>query len=1105
MLPEDLNRARLSVIIHDINECLNQKDIERVIQQKVSQSTYKLRLGKPYVDANGEQRRKAYINFQDKKQVDEFMKNRPFKVHGKELKVSRYNPKDIPLSGQITSALVVKSCESQQDGSFRTKLTEHSLNKYLGKFGSIISCKPLNDGEYILQFKDYDSIDRIILKDVSHKIDGMNVIIEKTPEIVKDVPTASNLQKSCIHVTNMPMDVTSEELSSIFLVCVGYILIQPGYELNDHLSSDSRVESEAWIKCAKIKSDLQELASEKSGANLRGYKIQCKVIDEPFNKSELCNEYEKGQCSRKPDQCWYKHILCDEPDTCVNQECWYGHTSRRQTISKSRVLLDPRRNPYRLRISNLSPLTTKEELLENLDIHSRLITNLKFQEESTSKKSIVVYLVNQSSENFLRKKILQWQNKPLPTNTWKKIQFQLEKNMDFFNWENRNRSSSSASILTKSDPWRREVKDCVQVDGTHSQNFNIAKLAPEWRKTNENSLNDTNVVCSIINKGNKDMKAVIKVYRNQSNGQTAQSCACREQIILENLTDFRNIPKFLTSNTILPEDPWIIMEKIEGVTLKEYIRNNPPNLHEALVITLDLLTIVKQIHTRNIVHRNITPDNIMIRNLFDLSYMDRLVLTGCSSSVFSDSDTTQNLHNVFNEDFDDRIDHPNKLFYRVPQMQIQQNRTDATDEEERKKSCRSPTIDSSHICAILFWMITKKYPKESKNIENAAPHELKGNIIGIKNEIEKATGIWTETTKRNLLTQYMKLIFDRGFADFHRQWSIEELEYQIRFALQLTEINSNNAEESSLIQSLSNIPSTLSLSNAFECNPFLRMISVIFCIREQIIARCSNVPWLINEINDWHGNNRETKCYNIITFKEEAQISQKIYWCAEINKQNDFSITIHAKINDNTGVELPLGVWNQDNQKKFQEDSIRNFELQMKLQLTRKSLPVAVVLVIAVTNVSFIEYRASSTLNEVPFVNDILKENVGTIGQIVCTVIFSSLSCACLSIGVIRRYQCPVETKIPLWLTVNGGLEVEINSFIIIVLIVKLLFCRKTNHEEIVDGCVRLLNLCLFLFMLVWLILGSIWMFKVRPNVQYDMILLLAITVKSKCLILFLA
>lgn len=242
-------------------------------------------------------------------------------------------------------------------------------------------------------------------------------------------------------------------------------------------------------------------------------------------------------------------------------------------------------------------------------------------------------------------------------------------------------------------------RDSIEMD--------IAELTLGSYESDEVLTKGKNVIHPLVSKTDEHIQGVIKIYE-----QGTRSDANQEQIALE---------------------------KVDGITLKAYIQKNPRNLHEALEITLELLSIVKQIHNRNDIHGNITPENIIIRNRCNTPYKDRLILIGFSSTIINYPDGKQN-EKVFHEDYVNYADDPNTLFYRVPQIKTQGKDTNATDENERQESIRSPKIDSSHICAILYWLITKKPPRESKNINNIAPHELKESITTIRTEIEKITG-----------------------------------------------------------------------------------------------------------------------------------------------------------------------------------------------------------------------------------------------------------------------------------------------------------------------------------------------------------------------------
>jgi hypothetical protein len=52
--------------------------------------------------------------------------------------------------------------------------------------------------------------------------------------------------------------------------------------------------------------------------------------------------------------------------------------------------------------------------------------------------------------------------------------------------------------------------------------------------------------------------------------------------------------------------------------------------------------------------------------------------------------------------------------------------------------------------------------------------------------------------------------------------------------------------------------------------------------------------------------------------------------CAEINKNQELSITITAKGNGTTSNVLPLGVWKRYEQENDKEEILKTFELELK-------------------------------------------------------------------------------------------------------------------------------------------------------------------------------
>jgi serine/threonine protein kinase len=61
---------------------------------------------------------------------------------------------------------------------------------------------------------------------------------------------------------------------------------------------------------------------------------------------------------------------------------------------------------------------------------------------------------------------------------------------------------------------------------------------------------------------------------------------------------------------------YIVMEYVEGVTLKEYLQDKqePLPLEQALTIFMPVLDALKEVHAEGILHRDISPDNLLISN-----------------------------------------------------------------------------------------------------------------------------------------------------------------------------------------------------------------------------------------------------------------------------------------------------------------------------------------------------------------------------------------------------------------------------------------------------------------------------------------------------------
>jgi serine/threonine protein kinase len=204
-----------------------------------------------------------------------------------------------------------------------------------------------------------------------------------------------------------------------------------------------------------------------------------------------------------------------------------------------------------------------------------------------------------------------------------------------------------------------------------------------------------------------------------------------------------NVPTTLAEATKETDYPtfWTILRYIKGVTLKEFVtqRYKHPrgfSLFDAFTLTDKLFCIIKAVHAKGVVHRDLKPDNVMIdfTNYNDpVENVEVYVVDFGMAYIETQADTDIDWSKY------DQARHGTELedslgnrWYRVPQL----SRQDISQLTVKQKNDlfhvvrRSPTIDASSICAILFWMLIQTVPEENRDKNNMAPHRREvSNII----------------------------------------------------------------------------------------------------------------------------------------------------------------------------------------------------------------------------------------------------------------------------------------------------------------------------------------------------------------------------------------
>lgn len=216
----------------------------------------------------------------------------------------------------------------------------------------------------------------------------------------------------------------------------------------------------------------------------------------------------------------------------------------------------------------------------------------------------------------------------------------------------------------------------------------------------------------------------------------------REVAVLKTLKH-KGIPKLIDSNVDEFESEvklYMVTEFIEGMTLEKAIENATMEPEDAINFLLKLLEIVDYCHRANVLHRDIKPDNIILRN----NNINDPVLIDFGMS-FNKVDLEETNLTPIGQQLGNRF-----LF--LPEQKI------------KSSAQRSPISDITQCCGILFYAITGVPPVSLTDHEGKMPHQ-QDRIRAYLSEFPS-----------NLINRIFQ-IFNRGFQTeiLYRWSSIEEL------------------------------------------------------------------------------------------------------------------------------------------------------------------------------------------------------------------------------------------------------------------------------------------------------------------------------------------
>lgn len=332
--------------------------------------------------------------------------------------------------------------------------------------------------------------------------------------------------------------------------------------------------------------------------------------------------------------------------------------------------------------------------------------------------------------------------------------------------------------MAKIKPWDNKWKIITTLPGGgQCENFKV-----------QDKLNDSSKVYVLKRIKNKDnLERRSRFYREVHNNLSL---------------NHPNIPKIIDHNCnnenlkTTEISLYLVYEYIEGTTLDDFIKSSSRlNLNDSVSIVSKLCDILSYCHDEDITHRDIKPDNIILRNglITDIVVIDFGLSASKEQSIISDDEQLGNRF-LFLEEL--KYDSQNKRNY---------------------------LSDITYIVGIFFFLLSKEYPFVLSDEQGRLPHQ-RVDFISILNELN------INENQKAILYK----IFDIGFQRLIKDRFESILEFK-NFLNNL--IMNTNSDDFDYKSYLKNTASTLKIKNRE------RLQSILPRINHGVFR---NIPNLIN-------------------------------------------------------------------------------------------------------------------------------------------------------------------------------------------------------------------------------------------------------------------
>jgi hypothetical protein len=268
----------------------------------------------------------------------------------------------------------------------------------------------------------------------------------------------------------------------------------------------------------------------------------------------------------------------------------------------------------------------------------------------------------------------------------------------------------------------------------------------KWRKLRELGKGGQGTTYEVVTDSNE--RGVLKLLRDGIDEQ-ARARMVHEALNLERLAKAGvKVPRKIEDNTEQYKDLsielYLVMEFIEGKTLDKVVADNGRrlSLDRSVAIARDLCATMKRMHELEVMHRDVKPANLMVR---DLDKADVVVLDlGLSFDQGRDQETVTTPHETIK----------NELLV-LP------------------GSRREFRNDITNVVAVFFYCLTGQLAGQLRDRDILPPHQRKGLTMA-------------EVLAGDRRAQQVEMLLDTGFAAINDSYqTVDELDARLALILNL--------------------------------------------------------------------------------------------------------------------------------------------------------------------------------------------------------------------------------------------------------------------------------------------------------------------------------